>query len=342
MQMSVRRASIWKSDAAGERWDDSMTRDASARLVIPEAVRGRAMNLGAEGLAWLEDIESTVAAIAREWGLALGAVMHGGSEAFVAEARTSEGRRAVLKIGIPGSESGRQEARVLKAAAGRGYAQILRHDGGRRAMLMERLGPPLEDLGLSIDEQVEIICTTLKTAWCHPPPETQFMNGAAKADSLAAFISETWAALGRPCSKRVIDRALAYARIRGRAFTAESALLAHGDAHSANTLFVPGSEPRSFKFIDPDGLFIEPAYDLAICMRGWGAPLLAGDAVALGWKRAALLASLTGVEPQPIWEWGFIERVSTGLFLKQLGREAEASEFLAVAELWAVNEAGRR
>ena len=100
-------------------------------------------------------------------------------------------------------------------------------------------------------------------------------------------------------------------------------------------LFRSEPGPTQFKFIDPDGLFIEPAYDLAIPMRGWSAPLLAGDAWTLGMERARLLSSLTGVPAGPIWEWGFIERVSTGLLLMQLGQGASATECLAVAEAMA-------
>ena len=310
----------------------------SAEFAIPEIVRRRASNLGEEGLAWLRALDEGIADLAREWDISIGAVMQGGSEAFVAEATAPDGRQLVLKIGVPGSESGGQEARVLLAAAGRGYAQIFRYDESRRAMLLERLGARLDEMGLSVDAQIGIICATLKTAWRRPPADLLCVTGEEKAESLAAFIAELWGALGRPCSERSIDRAMLYARRRSAAFSTETSVLAHGDAHAANTLSMPGSSESRFKFIDPDGLFIEPAYDLAVCMRGWGAALLAGDAFALGRQRANLLSMLTGVEPEPIWEWGLIERVSTGLLLKQLGRDDEAAEYLAVAELWAAED----
>ena len=70
-------------------------------------------------------------------------------------------------------------------------------------------------------------------------------------------------------------------------------------------------------------------------MREWSAELLAGDPVVLGRRRLDLLSSLTGAAPQPIWEWGSIERVSTGLLVKQLGMEDLAAEMLAVADAWA-------
>ncbi len=302
---------------------------------LPDIVRRRASNLGAEGLEWLGGLDADIAAIAWEWGITVGPVMAGGTEAFVAEVTTSTGQPAVLKIGLPGSESGAGEARVLLAAAGRGYAAIFRHDERRRAMLLEWLGPRLEDLGLSVDGQIAIICATLRTAWLTTPGDDAWMTGAEKAKSLAEFVAKLWEELGRPCSEGVVEVALSYARRRAAAFAPERSVLAHGDAHASNTLQAPGSGALAFKFIDPDGLLIEPAYDLARCMGSWGGPLLAGDAIALGRERARLLSRLTGVEAGPIWEWGFIERVSTGLLLKQLGRDAEAAEYLGVAELWA-------
>jgi streptomycin 6-kinase len=297
-------------------------------------VRRRASNLGAQGLAWLRDLDAEVAAIAAEWNITTGEVLRGGSEALVIEATTSDGREAVLKIGIPGSDSGGNEARVLALADGRGYARLYRHDGARRAMLLERLGPSLVTLGWSADEEIRIVSETLQAAWFRPPDTTGWMTGAEKAAGLGDFILELWEGLGRPVSERSIEQALSYAGSRAAAFSPATAVLAHGDPHLANTLHVPGSA-NQFKFVDPNGLFIEPAYDLGVVMRGWGAQLLAGDPFALGRQRAALLSRLTGVELEPIWEWGFIERISTGLLLRQLGSEAEASEYLDVAEAWA-------
>jgi streptomycin 6-kinase len=78
----------------------------------------------------------------------------------------------------------------------------------------------------------------------------------------------------------------------------------------------------------------EPAYDLGISMREWSEELLAGDALALGKVRCALLHDLTGVDETAIWQWGFIERVSSGLYIMSLGL-SDGDEFLAVADRWA-------
>ena len=69
-------------------------------------------------------------------------------------------------------------------------------------------------------------------------------------------------------------------------------------------------------------------------MRESHEELLAGDPLALGLARAHRLSDLTGVPVEPIWQWGSIERVSTGLYCLTLGEE-QGHPFLAVADRWA-------
>ena len=76
----------------------------------------------------------------------------------------------------------------------------------------------------------------------------------------------------------------------------------------------------------------EPAHDLAIPLRDWTDELLAGDPKQLALEWCARLGELTDVEPRAIWEWAFIERVSTGLFLVELG-DPIGLPFLEVAAL---------
>lgn len=112
----------------------------------------------------------------------------------------------------------------------------------------------------------------------------------------------------------------------------------HGDAHVGNALRARAGEAdrtHRFKFVDPECFLAEPAYDLGVSMRDWSAELLAGDVVEDGRELCAALARLSGVSPQPIWEWGFVERVSTGLFALQFGAEQMGRDALAVADLWA-------
>jgi streptomycin 6-kinase len=310
----------------------------NAAMEIPDKVRRTARAQGEDGLAWLAGLGRLVAELEGEWDLSIGKTFSTSSEAFVAEAVTADGRRAALKITITGIDPSHRELRTLLAAKGRGYVQVLRYDVARDAMLLERLGPQLHQLGLPFDAQIEIICATLRDAWRPLPEGLQLMSGAEKASSLAAFIETTWAVLGKPCSERAVDKALSFAEIRRRAFDPQNAVLGHGDAHAWNTLLVPGAGPRRFKFVDPDGLFIERAYDLGISIRELGPDLLVGDPLGLGRRRCHQLARLTGVEPEPIWQWGFIEKLSNGLLLRQKGLDKSALEFLTVVDAWAVDD----
>ena len=114
-------------------------------------------------------------------------------------------------------------------------------------------------------------------------------------------------------------------------------MLIHGDAHPANVLEDPRDHgsPGAFKLIDPDGMLSEPAHDLAIPLRDWTDELLAGDdVVTTGLAWCARLGARAGAPARAIWEWAFVERVSTGLFLMQLG-DPLGERFLHVADLWA-------
>jgi streptomycin 6-kinase len=308
-------------------------------ITVPDEVRRRALAAGAAGEAWLAGLAGTVAELAQAWGLTVGRTLRGGTEAYVAEVTLANRRAAVLKVLPPEAALATGELQVLLAAGGRGYAEVYAHDESRAAILLERLGQPLASLGLPADAQLAIICETLGEAWALPPEGARLTTGAEKARSLGDFITATWLQLGKPCSAEVIETALRFAEARFHSFDPRSAVLAHGDAHPWNTLLVPGDGPPRFKLIDPDGLLIEPAYDLAIPMREWTAELLAGDPLALGVGRCRRLAELTGVDPEPIWQWGFIERTSTGLLCMQLGLEG-GPDMLAVAEEWARGPAG--
>ncbi|MEV0113093.1 hypothetical protein AB0H77_07540 [Streptomyces sp. NPDC050844] len=87
--------------------------------------------------------------------------------------------------------------------------------------------------------------------------------------------------------------------------------------------------------MDPDGLLADPAYDLGVVLRDWCPELLAGDAAALARSYCALLAARSGVAATAIWEWGFLERVSTGLYVLDFGAEELGRPYLDTAELLA-------
>ena len=116
--------------------------------------------------------------------------------------------------------------------------------------------------------------------------------------------------------------------------------MVHGDPHPWNALqtLAPrvGAE-AGFVFVDPVGFLADPAYDLGVVLRDWCTQLLAtGDmeaAAALAHRYCALLSAHTGVEETAIWEWGFLERVSSGLYCLELDIEEWGRPFLQTAEM---------
>jgi streptomycin 6-kinase len=47
------------------------------------------------------------------------------------------------------------------------------------------------------------------------------------------------------------------------------------------------------------------------------------------------LAGSANVDPERLWQWGFVERVTTGLYLGWYGHDRESATFLETATLLA-------
>ncbi len=304
-------------------------------IEVPDLVRRTALSHGEVGAQWLADLPAVFAELERRWDVEVGSTFTGGTAACVAEATMAGGRAAVVKVAMPatidGDEVFDRSVLTFQLADGRGCARLLASDRELSALLIEPLGRNLDTLGLPVARQLEIICATVRRMWVRVPADTKLPTGAEKAAWLSHFIATAWDALDRPCGEKAIDTALLYAAERAAAFNPATAVLVHGDAHSWNTLEAGAG---TFKLVDPEGLVSEPAHDLAVPMRELNQELLAGDALALGRERAQLLSRLTSVDATAIWQWGFVERVSSGLYTMQLGHDG-AAEFLEVADRWA-------
>lgn len=300
---------------------------------LPEAPRRVALNRGAH--AWLAELPELVAALEKRWSISVGRPFANGTEAFVAEATSLEDdSQCVLKLLIPSeaSANAQHEITVLRLANGEGCARLLEHDAERGAVLLERLGPALCDLDLPVERRHEILCATAARLWRAVPPDSGLPTGAERGAWLIDSITRTWEELGRPCSERAIDHAVACARRRIAAHDDERAVLVHGDVHQWNTLRASAGAhdaDDTFKLVDPDGLLADAEYDLGIIMReDPDDALRAADPRA----RSRFLAARTGLDETAVWEWGAVERVSTGLLSTLHGFQPSGRDMLAVAE----------
>jgi len=259
------------------------------------------------GDRWLADLPATIAALERRWGITVGERLPGGTSSYVAAAVTATGEPAMVKISVPVVDFD-QQVRTLRAAGGRGYVRLLAADLDHNAALLEPLGGPLTRSGLPPEGQLAVIADLLPLAWTVPRGD---LVPTDKAADLVEFVgSLRSSAVG---SSAVVDEALGCAERRSAAFDPDRCVVVHGDAAAANVLRRSGD---GWVFVDPDGFVGDPAYDRGVAVRDWCAELLAAA------DPRTLLRSycvLLGGDPDATWDWGFLERVSTGLYLASLG-----------------------
>jgi streptomycin 6-kinase len=297
-------------------------------LGVPPAVRNKALALGAHD--WLNALPDLVADLERAWSISVGRVFADATEALVAEATVDGGMPAVLKVPAPTPDRALEhEVAVLRRADGDGCVQLLRYDEERGALLLERLGPSLSHMQLPTTTRHELLCAAAMRLW-RPAPDLDLPSGADKARSLASFIQDMWEGLDRPCSEDAVDLALRCADRRRDAYDEERAVLVHGDVHQWNALHA-GEE---VKLIDPDGLLAEREYDLGILMREDPEELVGVDTA----HRAHWLADRTGTDARAIWEWGVVERMSTGLLCTLIEMQPVGRQMLAIADQVAASD----
>lgn len=301
---------------------------------LPATVRNKIATSGS-GL-WLDRLPDLIAELESRWEIRTGPILGGGTEAFVAEATRADGTPAVLKLLVPHND--RVDGEIVAfdlERAGRpsdgdgtgGWVEVLASDRIHAALLLERLGPPMNELGIAGPRRRDLLCDLAQQAW-RPVPAGSLPSGADKGRWLAEFIPTAWEELDRPCSERTVADAVAAAERRIAAHDDERAVLVHGDVHQWNALRT--LDGRGFKLVDPDGLVAEPEYELGILMREDADELAGPDDVA---ARAAHLAARTGLDASAIVEWGSVERVSTGLVATRIDLQPEGRRMLALADL---------
>jgi streptomycin 6-kinase len=291
--------------------------------------RAKVGSLGADGAAWLSRLPATLAALEQQWQLTLGRPLPGGSASYVVGAVRADETPVVLKVVIADDGLDAQ-VETLRRASGRGYARLFGYDPERRALLLEALGAPLDHTTLPPETRLDLLADTLALAWQQPPDGRPAID---KASALAAMITRWWPEHGRTCSTEVYRQALAYADRRRS--DQDDPVVVHGDAHPGNLLRVPKARPggeTGYCFVDPDGFVCERAYDLGVALRDWTGQLRGSDARTTLRTYCSRLADRAGVDAQRIWEWGFVERVSTGLYLKSFGADGLAARFLTSAD----------
>ena len=289
-------------------------------LDVPDVVREKALAVGAG--AWIEKLPSLVRSVEADWGITVGRPYRDSTEAFVAEATCDDGMPAVLKLIVPrDGDAAAHEVTVLRLAAGEGCPRLLRDDVGRGALLLERLGRSLFELGLPTRGRHEILVAAAARIW-RPAPDSGLPTGAAKARWLAEFITAMWEELDRPCTERAVEHALECAARRGDAHRDETAVLVHGDVHQWNALEAGDGLQARRSRRPPRRARVRPRHRHA---RGPDSKEIRANGPD-GWRTRRASTS------SAIWEWGVVERVSTGLLGTRVNLQPIARQMLAAAD----------
>ena len=300
----------------------------TANITLSEVALKRAALLGESGQQWVDSLPALVQRILAQFGLTFVESLTGGSESFCALVRQRDDTHRVIKVIMPNDPDVTAEIPGLRAANGRGYAAMLASDADLGFVILEHLGRPIAQSNLATPQQLSQITAALKLSWQSPTTQPGLIDGSSKADWLYQHITKAPTRIATSVDSQLITKALDCIDRRRSLWRREDFVLVHGDAHEHNALRMPHTEDEQYKLVDPDGLVFEGAYDLGILLRNWIDAYKVVDPAAAMLQRADALASATEVQPGAIIDWGFIEVVSTGIHLIDLGYADEGKQYL--------------
>jgi streptomycin 6-kinase len=259
---------------------------------------------GEAGARWLERLPAIIGTCARQWSLSVGPPVESLSYNYLAPAVQADGRRVMLKIGVPNPEL-ESEIKALIHFAGRGSVQLLAVDHQRGALLLERLEPGTSLLEVADDEQATCIAAGVMQHLWHPvEPHPAFPTVTRWAAGLERMRRRFDGGTG-PLSARLVDKAeQLFAELL---VSMDDPVLLHGDLHHANVL---RAEREPWLAIDPKGVIGEPAYEPGAWLRNLRPALLAGSrAHEVMARHVDILAAELGLDRGRLLAWGLAQAV---------------------------------
>ena len=208
-----------------------------------------------EGVAWLSRLPVTLEHLQRRWSLNFGPPFDSEdvSCAWVAPVALADGRRGVLKLGMPHMEA-EHEVQGLRFWNGDPTVQLLKADDELGAMLLERCEPGTSLRALPEFEQDFVIATMLRRLWRSPPESYGFRPLSALTEH---WSKETLADVERWPDDGPVREGLRLFQELPQAAPHGDVLLAT-DLHAGNVL---RAEREPWLVIDPKPFVGDRAYD---------------------------------------------------------------------------------
>lgn len=264
---------------------------------------------GEDGERWLNDLPSTLAAVARDWDLTVGEP-YDLSYHYVTRANTADGAPAVLKLGLPDAESLAGEIPALHAFDGQGAVRVLRADLARGAILLERATPGtrLRDLVPARDEEAtSALVGVMRRIHVEPPPGSPLPDAITQVgafDDYAARLGENG-----PLPLDLVVRAGGL--MRELCASAPRRVVLHGDLHHDNVL---GGTREPWLAIDPHGLVGDPGYDTGTFLHNPEPDDRDETLTALVPARVEQAADELAMPLDRVIAWGFVKAVMSDVW----------------------------
>jgi streptomycin 6-kinase len=265
----------------------------------------------------VDDLASATQNQLEQWELHRDGEAHHGSGSIVLPVRTSDGARAVLKIGFPDAVS-EHEHLVLRRWGGNGAVRLLRADPRRRALLLERLRP--EKLTTVQDVHACDIVAGLYGR-IHVPAMPQL-------PTLTSYV-EQWTsdfeALPRsaPIPHRLVEQAI----VMGRELAGEpTSSVVHGNLDYGSVL---AADREPWLVIAPKPMNGDPHFELAPMLWGrWDE--LAGNIRDGVRRRFYTLVDAAGLDEERARAWVVVRVVQKAT--RELGNPTSLTKYVALAK----------
>lgn len=276
---------------------------------FPSEFTARILDLyDADGQKWLEDLPSLIRTIEKSWGIKVISTHDSLNYNYVAFARDSSGKKAILKIGIPGTELER-EAKCLRIFNGTGAAHLLEYNSKLGALLIERITPGYDLENIDEEKAIQAFSSVIKKI--HRPVYTNldFPTIQDWGISFKHLRDQFNGESGPLPSDLINDAELIYKNLSG---SMSSLVLLHGDLHHENIL---AGTRESWLAIDPKGVIGESEYKIGAFLRNPMSKLVYEEnLVGLLKDRIEMISEMTGYDKKRIAQWGFAQTVLSAIW----------------------------
>jgi streptomycin 6-kinase len=268
---------------------------------------------------WLKRVPQLLNDCAEEWTLRLGEPYPQGAAGYVVRAERDNGTPVALKLIYPHREA-EHEAEALRVWDGDGAVELLEHDAGRWAVLLERCDPGTLLAHADPETALEVLIGLLPRLWRSTSLPFHLLEDEV-AWWLDALPSE-WERAGRPFERELLDDVSE--TLRALAGSQGEQVLLHQDLHTDNVL---ASEREPWLVIDPKPLLGEREFNVAPIVRDY----VLGHSREEVVRRLDRLTSELGLDRERALGWTIGQTVAWMFESTQLQKHLETVRWLVEA-----------